>query len=197
MQPLFQDSFILGECSTSHFFRVTTSTQKFLFRSSYFFRGATFFEELLFSEKSPLRNNHYFQNNYFLRAKHLPRRYFLRIGSSLGQVLFGTPTFWVEKLFRIQTLLEKVLFRTMYLCATFSDELLFGKSYFFRKARFRFVYFSWIVTFLDWLLFLKDLAVHINYIFRRATFSQNTFSEETLFHSKEIITFHVYHLVIK
>ena len=85
----------------------------------------------------------------------------------------------------------------MYLCATFSDELLFGKSYFFRKARFRFVYFSWIVTFLDLLLFLKDLAVHINYIFRRATFSQHTFSEETLFHSKEIITFHVYHLVIK
>ena len=39
---LFQNSFIFGEASSSHFFRVTTSSHHFLFRSSYFFRAAAF-----------------------------------------------------------------------------------------------------------------------------------------------------------
>ena len=124
----FKDSFNFGETTFSHFFRVTTSTQKLLFRSSYFFRDATFFEELLFQEQSPLRSSHFFQNSYFFRAKLLPSSHFLRIGSSLGQVLFGTPTFLVEKLFTIKTFSEEVLFWTRYFCATSSEELLFGKS---------------------------------------------------------------------
>ena len=45
---VFKDSFIFGETTSSQFFRVTTSTQQLLFRSSYFVRTATFFEELLF-----------------------------------------------------------------------------------------------------------------------------------------------------
>ena len=61
MLQLFQNSFIYGEATSSHFFRVTTSTQQLLFRSSYFFRAAaflrnsffrtiTFFEAVIFSE---------------------------------------------------------------------------------------------------------------------------------------------------
>ena len=42
-QWLFQDSFIFGETTSSYFFRVTTSIQQLLFRSSYFFRSPTFF----------------------------------------------------------------------------------------------------------------------------------------------------------
>ena len=37
MLPLFHDNFILIEATSSHFFRVTTSTQQLLFRVSYFF----------------------------------------------------------------------------------------------------------------------------------------------------------------
>ena len=124
MQQLFQDSFIFGETSSSHFFRVTNSTQKLLFRCSY----ATFFEELPLSEQIPLQSSPFFQNSYFFREKHLPSSYFLRIGSSLGQVVFGAPTFLVEKLFRIKAFLEEVLLPTRYFCTTFSEELLFGKS---------------------------------------------------------------------
>ena len=43
MLPLFQDKFILGEATSSHFFRITASTQHLLFRDSYFFRTAAFF----------------------------------------------------------------------------------------------------------------------------------------------------------
>ena len=120
MKRLFQDSFIFGETTSSHFFRVTTSTQMLLFRSSYFFRGATFFEGIPFSEQSPLRSSHFFQNSYFLRAKLLPSSYFSRIGSSLGQLLFGTLTFLVEKLFEYSctfsqhTFLEEIQFHSYY-----------------------------------------------------------------------------------
>ena len=48
MLRLFQDSFIFGESTSSHFLRVPTSTQQLLFWSSYFFRAAAFFEELPF-----------------------------------------------------------------------------------------------------------------------------------------------------
>ena len=44
---LFKDSFIFGETTSSHFFRVTTSTRQLLFRISYFCWGAPFPEQLL------------------------------------------------------------------------------------------------------------------------------------------------------
>ena len=62
---LFQNSFIFGEASSSHFFRATTSAQQLLFRSSYFFRTAAFFEELLFLEQSFIRSSYFFRVAYF------------------------------------------------------------------------------------------------------------------------------------
>ena len=89
IMPLFQDNFILVEATSSHFFRVTTSTQQLLFRGSYFFRTAavfSFFRTVTFSQEL------FFQNSFFFGAKLLQSRHFLRIRSSLRQLLFGTAT---------------------------------------------------------------------------------------------------------
>ena len=72
MLRIFQNSFIFGEATYSHFFWVTNSTQQLLFQSSCFFWGAPFSEQSLFSKQLS------FQNSYFSRAKLLPSRHFLR-----------------------------------------------------------------------------------------------------------------------
>ena len=59
MLQLFQNSFIYGEATSSHFFRVTTSTQQLLFRSSYFFIAAAFWGAP-FSEQSLLSKQFFF-----------------------------------------------------------------------------------------------------------------------------------------
>ena len=155
----------------SHFFetKVTFSEQLFLQR-------CYFFEEIPSSEQSPLHSSHFFQNSYFFRAKHLPSSHFLRTGSSLGQVLFGTLTLLVEKLFRIQSFSEEVLFQTRYFCATFSEELFFGKSYFFGKARIRIAYFSWIATFFRVTTFFKKNLLSIAATFPKELLFQKSYS---------------------
>ena len=90
MLPLCQDNFVLVEATSSHFFRVTASTQDLLFRGSYFFRTAavfSFFRTVTFSQEL------FFQNNFFFGAKILQSSHFLRIESSLQQLLFGTAIF--------------------------------------------------------------------------------------------------------
>ena len=104
MLQLFQNSFIFGEPTYSHFFRVTTSTQQLLFRSSYFFRAAAFFEALLF------------QNCHFSRTN-----YFFRIATFSEQNFYRAVTFWERRFFKAVT------FRNSYL---FGGEV--QKSYFFQ-----------------------------------------------------------------
>ena len=93
MLQLFQNSFIFGEATYSHFFRVTTSTQQLLFRSSYFFRAAAFFEELLF------------QNCHFSR-----RNYFFRTATFSEQNFYRAVTFWERKFFKAVTFRNSYLF---------------------------------------------------------------------------------------
>ena len=117
MLPLFQDNFILGEATSSHFFRVTTSTQQLLFRGSYFFRTAavfSFFRTVTFSQEL------FFQNSFFFGAKILQSSHFLKTGSSLWQLFFGT-----EELFRIKISKKELLFQSRYFCtaSTFSEKL--------------------------------------------------------------------------
>ena len=126
MLPLFQDNFILVEATSSHFFRVTTSTQQLLFRGSYFFRTAavfSFFRTVTFSQEL------FFQNSFFFGAKILQSSHFLRIGGSLQQLLFGTAIF-SEELFRIKISKKKLLFQSRYFCtaSTFSEKLYFGEN---------------------------------------------------------------------
>ena len=93
MMPFFQDNIILVEATSSYFFRVTILTQQLPFRGSYFFnttavfssfRTVTFLQEL------------FFQNSSFFGVKILQSIHFLRIGSSLPQLLFGTSIFFRE-----------------------------------------------------------------------------------------------------
>ena len=87
MLSLFQDNFILREATSSHFFRVTTSTQQLLFRDSYFFRTAAFFP---FFRTVTFLQELFFQNSLIFGVKLLQSKRFLRIRSSLRQLLFGT-----------------------------------------------------------------------------------------------------------
>ena len=121
MLPLFQGNFILGEATSSHFFRVTTTTQQLLFRSSYFFRIAaffSFFRTVTFSQKL------FFQNSFFFKVNLPQSSHFLRIGSSLCGSYFS------EELFRIKISKKELLFLSRYFCtaSTFSEKLHFRKS---------------------------------------------------------------------
>ena len=147
---LFQDSFVFGETTSSHFFRVTTSTQQLLFRSSYFFRAYLLLLRSSFSEQSLLRSSYFFQSSCFFRAKLLPNSHHLRIGSYLGQLPFGTATFLEEILFGIMISTEELLFQSRHLCkaSTFSEKLYFGEKLIFQKINiFRSRFF--LITFSD------------------------------------------------
>ena len=86
----------------SNYFNTT-----FTFSEQLCFQGSCLFDELLF------QNSHFFaaidfQNSYFFRAKLLPSSHFLRIGISLGKLLFGTATFLVEEMLRIKISTEEL-----------------------------------------------------------------------------------------
>ena len=123
MLLLFQDGFIFGEATSLHFFRVTTSTQQLLFRSSYFPTAATFLRSSFFKQL-------FFRNSYLFRAKLLSSSHFLKIGRSLGQLLCRTATFLAEDLFGIKISIEEAPFRSRYFytASTFSEKLHFRKN---------------------------------------------------------------------
>ena len=133
--------------------KVTISEQLYLQR-------CYFFEELPFSEQPPLRSSHFFQNSCFFRAKLLPRA-----GTSLEQLLFGTMTFLVEKLFRIKIFSDQVLFRTRYFLRNFSRRVTFWEKPIFWKSN------------IPHCLLFQD-----SYFFKRLSIAA-TFSEELLFHN--------------
>ena len=119
----------------------------------------------------------------------------MRIGSSLGQLLFGTATFLVEELLRIKISIEELLSRSRNFCtvSAFSEKLHLRKSQFFRKEIFHIFYFFWRANLLQRSIFQKTLPslttffsyqfFKRRYLFIRVALSQHTFSEELLFHS--------------
>ena len=128
MLVIFQDNFVLVEATSSYFFLGTISTQQLLFQGSHFFRTIavfSFFRTVIFSQEL------YFQNSLFLGVKVLQSSHFLRIGSSLRQLFFGTAIF-SEKLL----ISKKELLFLRYFCtaSTFSEKLHFGKKWSFRKS---------------------------------------------------------------
>ena len=76
MLRLFHVSFIVGKATSSHFFKVATSTQQLLFRNSYFFRASAFLEELLV------------QKTHFLAVS----CYFFRIAAFSGRIFYRAAT---------------------------------------------------------------------------------------------------------
>ena len=80
----------------------------------------------------------FLQNSYFFRAKLLASSHHLRIGSSLGQLIFGAATFLVEEFFRVEIFAKELLFRGRYFCtvSTFSEELHFEKKVNFSEKKY-------------------------------------------------------------
>ena len=181
MLSLFQDNFILVEATSSHFFRVTTSTQQLLFRSSYFFRTAVVF---------PFSEQLLFRRSYFFRIASFSKQKFYRAATSWEyEVLYGSylseQLIFLEELFRIRISKNELLFQSRYFCtaSTFSQ-----KSYIFEKTDFSENHFPYYLLFLESCLFrattFSKYATFIgSCLFGRVTFFQHSFSGELLFQS--------------
>ena len=114
-----------------------------LFQSNYFGTTVTFFGQhrtaavFSFFRTVTFSQELFFQNSFFFGAKILQSSHFLRIGSSLRQLLFGTRTaFFSEELFRIKLYKKSYFFKagTSAQHQSFSEKLRFGKNWFFRKS---------------------------------------------------------------
>ena len=178
MLPLFQDNFILGEVTSSHFSRVTTSTHQLLFRDSYFFRTAAFFS---FFRTVTFSQELLFQNSFYFGAKLLQRRHFLRIRSYLQQLLFGTAIL-SRGAVQDKDIKKELIFQSKYFCtvSTFSEKTDFGKIFQYSAV---YTYTFWRTVFLERLLFQKALPSIAATFSEELLFLQHTFSQELLFHS--------------
>ena len=174
MLPLFQDNFTLGEATSSHFFRVTTSTQQLLFWDSYFFRTAAF--SLFFRTVT-------FSQEVFFRIASFSERNFYRRGTFwewevLYSSYFSEQLFHPEELFRIKTSKKSYFFEAVISAQYqfFLKRKILEKANFFRKAIFPRTY----------LLFLENCLFRVatfsigatfcsSYLFRWATFLQHNF----------------------
>ena len=151
---LFQDSFIFGEATSSHFFRVTTSMQQLLSRSSYFFRTAAFLRSSFF--RTVTFSQLLFQNSFFFRAKLLQNSHFLRIGRYLGHLLFETAIFGGRIVYKKRYLQKSYFFK-----AGISAHQLFQESYILEKANNSDKQYSLIPT------FSGELPFQSGHFFRR------------------------------
>ena len=165
-------------------------TQQLLFRSSHFFRAVTFSEELLF------------QNNFFFRivfsewnlcwAATSWEKVDFQGSYFVGWVTLSELLLWEElvpnkDIYRRATFLNHVLLHSINFIRidTFSTKVRIQNRYLFRtitlleKANFSKRNSSKMHT----LLFQKTCLFISSYCFRRATFSQHTFSENLLFHN--------------
>ena len=117
------------------FFRAT-STQ--LRHNSYFFGGAISSEQLLFLrnsflDQSLLCGSYFFQNSCIFRAKLLPSSQFLRIVSSLGQLLCRNSYFFNERSCSEQRYLQNSYFFEV---GTSTQQQNFQNRYFFNENTF-------------------------------------------------------------
>ena len=119
-----------------HFFRTTSFWERLLFHTfselllrhnSFFFRGSYFFRAVAFFSffrTVTFSQELFFQKSFFFGVKLLQSRHFLKIGSSLRQLLFGTTFFFREELFRIKISKKELLFKA----GTSAQYQLFRKS---------------------------------------------------------------------
>ena len=77
MMLLFQSSFIFGETTSSHIFRVAISTQQLIFRSSYFFKAAVFWVIPCSEQRHLVFAEVIFSETHFFRAKLLSSSHLL------------------------------------------------------------------------------------------------------------------------
>ena len=169
-----------------------------------FLQNSCFFKIFLFERVIPLQQL-FFQNTSFFGVELLPSSHFLRIGNSLGQLLFGTAT---EQL--SQFLLLKVTISYQGLASTLNSlgegiaqnkdayrrGLLLNQAlmhsisvfYIFEKVNFSEKKYSAFSTFSEELLFQSSHFFKRHYLlqqlpFQKSYFLTTYFSEELLFHS--------------
>ena len=179
MLPLFQENFILGETTSSHFFEITTSTQQLLFRDSSFFRTTIFSP---FSEQSLFRRSFWikiskkeliFQSRYFCTLSTFSEKidFSKELIFQKSNVPQYKPPFFGELLFQ-----SGQFFKRRYLL----QQLPFQKSYFF--LLFQNSHFFAEVIFSEQLFFRSENSteqpVYDNY------FSEQLFFSEDLFRTK-------------
>ena len=177
---LFSEKLLLHTSSEYLLWYNSSFLEQLFLQSSSYFWGSPF------SKQSLLRSSCLFQNIYFFREKLLPSKHFLRIGSYLGKLIFGTANFLVEELFRIKISTEELVFWSRYFCtaSTFSEELKYSIPYYqllLESCLFRGATFS------------KEATFYSNYLSRKAMFLQHSFTESYYFTA----TFSIYELVIK
>ena len=179
MLPLFQVNFILVKATSSHFFRVTSLTVTFsgqlflqnsccflLFQNSHFLVGVIFSEWLLFRSENPIEQP-LLESRKFSTAVTFRNSYFFRRNC------------WRYIYLKRATFSKQVLLHSI----NFFRKATFWKKLIYQKVNFRITYFFWWAVFLELVLFQKTLTFSSRYLFRRAAFSHDIFSEELLFRS--------------
>ena len=170
MLPIFQDSFIFEEATSSYFFRATTSTQQLLFWSSYFFRAAVVVEVLLFQKSHFFTVVIFFSEQLLFQCETsteqplLENRTFFRKIHFRNSYPFGGRIVQNKNVYREANFSKQVLLQNIIFCRRAK----FWKNLIFSKALFRIIYFSWRAIFLERLLF------EITLLSTAATFSEDS-----------------------
>ena len=147
----------------SNYFDITVTFSEQLFlQNSCFLLRSTFFRTVIFSQL-------FFQNSFFFRAKILQSSHSLRIGSFLGQLLFGTTIFLAEELFRIKISTEELIFQSRYFstASPFSGKL--------HKANISEKQYSALPT------FSGELPFQSGHVFKRCRLLQHSFQKSCFF----------------
>ena len=185
-----------------YFFSINTSAEQLLFQSNQFKTIVTFLEQVLlhssyffggdtFSELLLLLAQLSFQNSYPIRSKLVPTRYFLRISSSIRELVFqysyhlgrqicseyrylkrsfffeaGTST--KHQIFQNSCFFNKVTSskETLFQNNFFFSSATFGNSYFFREKIERKIYFFSSLHLRQNFDILKtSIKIQFNYLF--------------------------------
>ena len=154
----FRRNYLFTLFQSNYFDTIVTFSEQLFLQSSCFFRG-------ILLSKEPFRCSSY-SNTQFFGAKPLLSSYFLKIESSLGQLIFGTATFVAEELIRIKYLQKSSFFKV----GTCAQHQLFQKSYIFEKGNFSENKCLALPTFLEELLLSKYVTFYSCYRVRRAIF---------------------------
>ena len=107
---------------SDYFDTTVTFSEQLFFQNSYFF--LSFLRRVTFSQQL------FFQNSFFFRAKILQNSHFLRIRSSLWQLLSAAAIF---SLFRIKISKKELLFQIRYSINFFRKGILWKKLIFQRR----------------------------------------------------------------
>ena len=104
-QLYFDRTYFFTLFQSNYFYTTVTFLWQLFLQNRYCFVLFHFFRTVTFSQEL------FFQNSFFFGVKILQSSHFLRTGSSLQQLLFGTAVFFSEELFRIKISKKSYFFK--------------------------------------------------------------------------------------